>query len=196
MSNLNDHELFRCVRDDDDAQAFATLYDRLEPQIRRYARRLVGRDCDDIVQESFVALYQYRANVDPVERLRPYLFRITRNLCYDRLRGLQRADVVSLDEDDSVTGRPLVFDLKDERATAPDDAAHWLLVKLMVDEAIDQLPDAQREALLLYSEEGMSYAEIAVVTEASIGTVKSRIYHAKQTLRRLVHPEVLLAIQA
>jgi predicted DNA-binding protein YlxM (UPF0122 family) len=79
---------------------------------------------------------------------------------------------------------------------APEDVTHWLLLKLEVDEAIDRLPAPQREVLLLYTEAELTYAEIAQALDISIGTVKSRIFHAKRTLRGLVKPHVLLAIQS
>ncbi|MCA9887285.1 MAG: sigma-70 family RNA polymerase sigma factor, partial [Anaerolineae bacterium] len=73
----------------------------------------------------------------------------------------------------------------------PDDITHWILVQLEVREAIDNLPDTQREALILYSEEQMSYAEIAEIMECSVGTVKSRLFYAKKNLRGLLRPETV-----
>jgi RNA polymerase sigma-70 factor (ECF subfamily) len=76
----------------------------------------------------------------------------------------------------------------------PEEVAHWLLIQLEVREAIDRLPEMQRQALILYSEEDLSYTEIAAVMETTVGTVKSRLFHAKQTLRRLLRPETLEAL--
>jgi RNA polymerase sigma-70 factor (ECF subfamily) len=181
-----------------DRDAYEQLHLRLEPPIRRFIRRLIGNteDCDDLVQETFISLYLNLHRIDPLSQLRAYTYQIARNACYSRLRRLKRRDEVSIEEDEeSPSGPRLSFDLRDT-GEAPEDVAHWLLLKLEVDEAIDRLPAAQREVLLLYTEAELTYAEIAQALDISIGTVKSRIFHAKRTLRGLVKPHVLLAIQS
>ncbi len=182
-----------------DREAFEQLHLRLEPPIRRFIRRLIGHeeDCDDLVQETFLSLYLNLHRIDPLSQLRAYTYQIARNACYSRLRRLRRRDELSIEEDEEAPGGPrLSFDLRDTLNAPPEDVAHWMLLKLEVDEAIDRLPAAQREVLLLYSEAELSYAEIAQTLDISIGTVKSRIFHAKRTLRGLVKPHVLLAIQS
>lgn len=179
-----------------DYDAFERLYAVLEASITRFVRRLVGanQEAEDIVQDTFLALFMHLSNVESIDHMRPYVYRIARNNCYDCLRRWQRREEVSIDADDRPDGYRVSFDLKD-KSTPPDEVAHWLLLNLEVREAIDRLPQKQRQALILYTEANLSYAEIADVMEVSIGTVKSRIFHAKKTLRGMVRPEVLLAIQ-
>lgn len=178
-----------------DYDAFEQLHARLTPPLLRFARRLLG-DCpeaEDVVQDTFIALYVHLGGVQPAEHLRPYVYRIARNACYDVLRREGRRTTLSLDDDTPM----LTFadTLADERAPAPDDAAHWLLLNMEVQQAVDRLPDAQRQALILYSEADMSYAEIAEVMDVSVGTIKSRLFHAKRNLRAMVRPEILRAIE-
>ncbi len=171
--------------------AFEQLHALLEPPLRRYVRRLVGseQETEDVLQESFLALFRSMERVQPAAQVRPYLFRIARNRCYDLMSRRKRDTGLELnDEADYVR-----FDLT--RDPPPEEATHWLLLKVEVDAAIDRLPDAQRETLLLFCENRMTYAEIAAVTEVSIGTVKSRLFHAKRTLRGMVSPEIIIAIQ-
>lgn len=176
--------LLRLAKAGDD-DAFAALMASLEPAIARFVRRLIGAgaDADDIVQDTFVALYVNLQRIEPEATLRPYVYRIARNRSYDVLRRSQRRDEQSIDEDedDAVQVR-IAFDLADEHPT-PEDAAGWLLMYLQVREAIDVLPDLQRQALILFAEEGLSYQEIAEVMDVSIGTIKSRLFHAKKNLR-------------
>jgi RNA polymerase sigma-70 factor (ECF subfamily) len=177
-----------------DTDAFGQLYAALEPAIARYVRRLSGEasDWEDLVQETFIALFRTLDRVQGPDHLRPYTFRIARNLCYDALRrGGRHEGDVSIDADSPA---PIVYTLRDD-TLPPDDAAHWLLMNVEVQQAIATLPDAQRQALLLFCEEELTYAEIAGVMGISIGTVKSRIFHAKKTLRGRVRPEILLALQ-
>jgi RNA polymerase sigma-70 factor, ECF subfamily len=180
-----------------DYEAFEQLYSLLEPAITRYVRRLIGEGqaCEDVVQDTFIALYMNLERISPPGNLRPYVYRIARNNCYDLLRWERRSDTVSLDDEAVGRPSPVVFRLHDENTAPPDEVTHWLLLALEVREAIDRLPAAQREALILYVDESLTYAEIAEVTGVNIGTVKSRLFHAKRTLRGLVRPEILLAIQ-
>ncbi|MEP7284208.1 MAG: RNA polymerase sigma factor [Chloroflexota bacterium] len=175
-----------------DYDAFEQLQARLEAPIRRFIRRLIGvRDAeDDIVQDTFIALYYSLDRIEPVENLRPYLFRIARNCCYDELRDQGRFESVSLDgEFEENLNVTLSFNHPAEGSNQPDEAVHWLLVSLEVKAAIDRLPEPQRQALILYAEENLSYAEIAIATQTNIGTVKSRLHHAKKALPYLLKPE-------
>src|SRR5688572_6688752 len=160
-------------------EAFEGLQAQLEPPIRRFVRRLMGSsaDEDDIVQDTFISLYMNMNKIQPIENLRPYVFRIARNRCYDEMRGWGRREEMSLDDE------PVHYYVSYTQADSvsrPDELAHWLLLQLEVQDAMDQLPDLQRQALILYSEENLSYAEIAEVMETNVGTIKSRIFHAKQ----------------
>jgi hypothetical protein len=69
-----------------------------------------------------------------------------------------------------------------------------MLLHLEVLEAMEQLPENQRETLLLFSEEQLTYAEIADIMDVSIGTVKSRLYYAKKNLRGFLRPETLTVL--
>src|SRR5690606_15422818 len=129
--------------------------------------------------------------IDPIENLRPYIFRIARNKCYDDLRKLERNENVSLDDEPV---RMRVSFTEASTQPKPDDLTHWMLLHMEVQEAMAQLPENQREALILYSEEQMTYAEIADIMDCSIGTVKSRLYYAKKNLRGLMNPETLTVL--
>jgi len=176
-----------------DLDAFDDLQRRLEPMIKRFVRRLTGATNieDDIVQDVFMSLYMNMSKIDPPEKLRPYVYRMARNRCYDEFRRWERRQELSLD--DEPTQMWVSFNQQSER---PDELTHWLLLLMEVQDAMQELPENQREALILFSEEQLSYAEIADVTNTSLGTVKSRIYHAKQNLRRIVHPDTLKAIES
>lgn len=177
---------------DGDLEAFEQLQKQLQPPIRRFVQRLISNDdmADDIVQEVFISLYWHMGRIQPPENLRPYLFRMARNRCYDELRRNGRNPSVPL-EDEPTNHLWVSFT---EPAAKPDDVTYWLLLHLEVREAIDRLPDLQRQALILYAEENLSYAEIAEVMETNIGTIKSRLFHAKKTLRGLLRPETLAAL--
>jgi len=194
---VTEAELLKLAQEGD-YDAFEGLYAALEPGLARFVRRLIGDgyDAEDVVQDTLMSLYVNLVKIDPPEKLRPYVFRIARNRCYDILRKQGRFQEVSMDADegDGVSLR-LTFELPDERTSLPEEVTHWLLLHLEVTEAMEQLPELQRQALIMFAEEELSYAEIAEVMGVSIGTIKSRIFHAKQSLRRLLPADTLSAIE-
>lgn len=177
-----------------DYDAYDSLYAYLAPQLKRFVRRLIGdsHEVEDIVQDTLISLYSSMDRIQPPQNLRPYVYRVARNRCYDSLRKQGRYEQESLDE--PAVNLRVSFTAHENNST-PEDATHWLLLYLEVQEAIDTLPEAQRQALILFSEADMSYAEIADVMEVSIGTIKSRLFHAKRYLKRILKPETLKAIE-
>lgn len=165
-----------------DALAFEALQILLEGGLRRFMVRLVGMHPaeDDILQNTFLALYQNLPRLTTVSHMRAFLFRVVRNQCYDELRRQRRFNNVALDED----GAPPLFDPH----PPPEDVTHWLLIHAEVQIAIDRLPEAQRQTLLLMAEAHLSYVEIAAATGVSLGTVKSRLHHAKKNLIKALKP--------
>lgn len=174
-----------------DQDAYAELQGILEPELRRFVRRLIqhSETEDDIVQEIFIKFYTHLAHIHPPQNLRPYVFRIARNACYDELRTATWTE--SLDDEPV---EMYVSFTESAHQPRPDDLTHWMLLGLEVRLAIDQLPETQRQTLILASEEGMSYAEIAQVMGVGIGTVKSRLFYAKKNLRAFLKPATLAVL--
>jgi RNA polymerase sigma-70 factor (ECF subfamily) len=176
-----------------DMEAFDDLQRQFEAPLRSFVRRLIGDgEFEDITQEVFLTLFRHLGNINPPEKLRPFLYRVARNRCYDELRQRGRFEVMALD--DEPTAEWVSFQTSE--AQPPEDLAHWLLLHLEVQEAMLELPELQRQALILYAEEGFSYTEIAETMNTSLGTVKSRIYYAKKRLRQVLRPGVLQALDA
>lgn len=176
-----------------DMEAFGELQALLDSSIRRFVWRLIGTHEaeDDIVQDSLIALYLNLHRISPPENLRPYLFRIVRNRCYDLLRKRRRFEHLSLDEEPVETW----VSLHTGEANSPEEVTDWLMLHLEVQQAIDKLPELQRQTLILYSQENLAYNEIAEVMNCSIGTVKSRLFYAKKTLRQYISPETLKILE-
>src|ERR1051326_4642903 len=124
MGTSDEEQLFRRARAGDRA-AFDRLRGLLEGPARRFVRRLIGPSDaeDDVLQDAFIALYIHRNRIDPVSNLRPFLYRIIRNLCYGELRRQGRFRTVPLDEPADAGELPIPA-LTDPRP-GPDDRAHW-----------------------------------------------------------------------
>ena len=181
-----------------DKKAFDALQKHLDAPVRRFIRRLIGLSEaeDDIARDVFLALYLNLEKLDGVGKLRPFVFRVARNVCYDELRRLGRFRFVSLDgKGDGENGpgaAPLDF-LADGRPP-PHAVAEWSLLWTEVQKAMDRLPELQRQTLILYCEEDLTYSQIAEVMATDIGTVKSRLHHARKVLVRKLSPEILAAL--
>ena len=197
MITAQEREWLQAAQEGDD-DAFGLLHGVLAPPLNRFVRRLIGdeTEADDVTQEALFTLYLHLKTLDPPEKMRPFLYRVARNRCYDILRRQGRYDHVSVDQDEDDLGSIRVgFELAEAHGDAPpEDATHWLLLMVEVREAMDRLPELQRQTLILFSEEDMSYDEIAQIMDVNIGTVKSRLFHARRGLRGLLRPRTMAAI--
>jgi RNA polymerase sigma-70 factor, ECF subfamily len=159
-----------------DAQAFSALLERFGPRTQRYLRSLLGDDADDAQQEVWIAVYRSVARLANPAGFRTWLFTITRHRALDYLRKRRRHEALI---EDVVADVPM-GDAADEGGDDAPDLAH-------METAMVELPLAQREVLLLRFRDEMTYAEIAVITGCPLGTVKTRIHHARRNLRRLLN---------
>ena len=193
LMRLGEDELLYLAQTGDE-EAFGVIMFKMENPLRRFVRRLIGNQDaeDDIVQDVFVSLYRKLDSVDSERGLKPYLYRMARNRAYDELRRQGRYQVYSLDAEPTETYAS--FETLPDSGEEPEEVAHWLMIQLEVREAMERLPENQRQALILFAEEGLSYGEIADIMKTSIGTIKSRLFHAKKNLRGLVRPEILEAL--
>jgi RNA polymerase sigma-70 factor (ECF subfamily) len=158
--------LLRCqVRDE---RAFEQLVAHYDGKLRYYVRRLTGgiEHEDDVLQNVWLAVWVQLPKLRNPERFRVWLYRIARNIALQRYR--QRPSV-PLDEDVPTPEPP-------EEGFTPEEAA-------AVHAALDRITPQHREVLVLRFLEGLSYEEIAGVVGCSVGTIRSRIYYGKRSLR-------------
>lgn len=156
-------------------EALPRLFEEHHAPLFRFAYRLTGSvaDAEDIVQECFLALLNPRSSYDPQRTpVRTYLFGAVRNQALKRLARRERtADAPGC------AGTP-----------SPEAQAARAEIEDAVAEAIRQLPDIQREALILAHYEQMSLAEIAAVLEIEVTAVKSRLQRARAALKETLAP--------
>jgi len=184
--------------------AFERLQAELDPPVRRYIRRVLGVQVndiavDDLAQETFIALYhRLTRSVDPLplSEAKPYTYGIARNLCYAELRRVERYGLsLEDDRDSSDDAHGMGYTVLADSTQSPETAAYWMLLNIEVQQAINKLPPTHREALLLYCQAEMSYEEIADTLGVNVGTVKSRLHYAKRMMRGLVSAATIEAIE-
>lgn len=167
----------RCQAGDEDA--FARLLERFGPRTLRYLERIVGDEAEDVHQEVWLGVYRRIGQLATPAAFVTWLFSVTRHRAVDYLRRRRRARELAED----VAAESIVHD---EPAVNEEDAVLRGYDRddaMELPAAIAALPPVHREVLLLRYQEELSYAEMAAVIGCSIGTVKSRLHHAKRRLQ-------------
>ncbi len=163
---------------------YAELVGRYQSQIVNYVCRMLGNyeDAVDLSQDIFLKAYSALATYQPRYPFAAWLFRIARNAAIDELRR-RRVPTVSLDapiEFEDGTGSREVASL----GPAPDTMYLEGEFEDRISAAVQALPEKYREPIVLRHAADLSYEEIADALELPIGTVKTRIFRAREALRR------------
>ena len=135
-------------------------------------------DADDLVQETYLRAFRFADRFTPGTHLRAWLFQILRNTFLTFYRVRERESAIA---DDGVPDWdvPMFHD-------APEDSSSVMEAHTDLERALRRLPEEFRTVLLLAEVEGMPLEEVARVMECPVGTVKSRIFRAKERLRALL----------
>jgi RNA polymerase sigma-70 factor (ECF subfamily) len=160
-----------------DETTFRTLVYRHKERVRNiiYLTINYGDSVDDIAQEVFITVYKNLKYFRFESQFTTWLYRITVNKCKDHLRKMKiRSIFIPSKEIEEEKG----YNQIDENLDVPD----------IVRKAISKLPEKLRVPLLLKDIEGFSYQEIADTVQCEIGTVKSRIFRAREGLRNILKP--------
>lgn len=153
-----------------DREAFAELIDRYQRPLRYFIARLVGNPdlADELSQETWLTVLSKIHTLRSAATFSVWLYRIARNKVYQELR--RKKAIIELDE-----GLEAPDDTVDEIGSFEDAAK--------LHRCLEKLKPLHKEVLLLRFLEEMSYEQIADVLDCNIGTVRSRIFHAKLALR-------------
>lgn len=152
--------------------AYAELVDRYSGLAYRVALRVVGNhhDAEDVAQEALVGAWQQLPNFRAQSTFSTWLYRIVTHRALNRVQRQHPGS--SLD---------VIGDVADACA-GPAARLERDLMKDAVTDAIQALPPAQRITVVLHHLEGLSYAEVAAVTDSSVAAVRSHLFRARRTL--------------
>jgi RNA polymerase sigma-70 factor (ECF subfamily) len=164
-----------------DTNAFEELIDRHQALVAGTVARMLGSnsDVEDIAQQVFIRVWKSARRYVPRAKFTTWLLKITRNLVFNELRRSKRHAHVSLQSEPGAAEVPL----KDETNPAPDASLLETELQRAIEEAIVQLPESQRMALVLRRYEQLSYEQIAEVLDLSVPAVKSVLFRARTELR-------------
>jgi RNA polymerase sigma-70 factor (ECF subfamily) len=178
VENLCDADIV--VASIDDPPRFAAIYDRHAAVVFRFLVRRIGRDAaEELLGDTFRIAFERRTSFDPAwSNARPWLYGIATNLLAKHrrteARRLRATARIAAQRDDDVVAEQV--------AAAVDAQMAWNGVA----EAINHLPDGERDALLLYVWEELGYEDIAIALSVPVGTVRSRLNRGRRRLRELV----------
>ncbi|MEE8390602.1 MAG: RNA polymerase sigma factor [Anaerolineae bacterium] len=177
IAQPDDHLVVRIQ--DGDLEALGELYERYKTSVYRTALAITRDEtaAEDILQEAFLRVYAYAHTIDRTVPLGPWLYRLTVNLAYSWVRQVKRW-LRSFQD---------VFD----RWTSPSrwspetmtEEEEW---RQTLQQAIDALPSRHRVVIVLHYLEGLSLKDISYVIGVPEGTVKSRLYYARESLRKTI----------
>ena len=156
------------------SEAFDQLFDRHCMSVYNFASSMLGDTAlaEDVMQETFMAVARTAATYTPCGYFRGWVMRIVRNRCLNRLDA-ERLRRCAMGSDGLDIVEPVAAD------PPPYSSVQTTEQAAIVARAIAGLPDRQREAIVLYAVEQMSYARIADVLDTPINTVKTLIHRAR-----------------
>lgn len=165
-------------------QLLSEAIERDQSRLRNFIRKYVAdtSETEDILQDVFYELLEAYRLMKPIEHVTAWLFRVARNRMVDLFRSKRSTslnDPVSTEEDGAT-----LEDLLPSADAGPEAAYARNLLLDALDEALDELPKAQREVFIAHELMGQSFKEISAETGLSVNTLLSRKHYAVTHLRR------------
>lgn len=176
MNAIEDRELLLQLKDGS-LEALGDLYDRYRFLVYRTALVILGdpEAASDLLQDVFLRLYRFATHLDCDRPLQPWLYRMTTNLCYSWIKRNQKW---------TVPWEDFLLAFIAPKHNFPDEVMERLDDWQRVQQAISELPWAQRIVVVLFYLNDCTIEEIAEALNVPQGTVKSRLHYGRRALRR------------
>ena len=173
-----------------DAAAFAQLVDKYKQPVINLAYRTLRdpTEAEDLAQNVFVQVHKSAHRYEASAKFSTWLFTITRNLCLNEIRRRSRHPAESLDQTHHESDEQPLHQVEDKGVASPPQQLMHGELEEKIGEALAELPENQRTALLLCRQEDLSYEEIAAVLGCSLSATKSLIHRGRETLKLKLKP--------
>lgn len=167
-----------------DIDSFEQLVARYETKVYTIAYRYAGNhdDASDLAQEALIRVYRAIGGFRGESSFLTWLYRVVTNVCKDEMRRRARASVVSMDEMMERGKQPV----PDKSAESLEEAVLRKEWQDEIQQVLNTLTHEHRTIIVMRDIQGYSYEEIASFLECSLGTVKSRLSRARNTLKDLL----------
>jgi RNA polymerase sigma-70 factor (ECF subfamily) len=180
--------MFRVKRGD--MAAFEALVDKYKQPVTNLMARTLGdpTEAEDLAQNVFVQVFRAASRYQPSAKFSTWLFTIARNLCWNELRRRSRHPAISLEQPHEAQEELGEKQYEDQRITLPPDMLLRRELEDKVRQALAELPENQRLAILLFQEEELAYEDIAKILDCSLSATKSMIHRGRETLKQKLKP--------
>lgn len=193
VSSMSDEDLMKMCQEGDEA-AFEVLFIRYEGQALSFIHRLIGDQnrTEALGQEAFLRIFKDAKSYQYPRSFTTWFYTIVRNLCKNELRWRSRHPTVSIEDNLNPTSSsksddsPRIGDFLKSEGQSPLDEMVNRERDQRLEKALEMLPEAEREVLILNRFQGLKYREIAEVVGVPVGTVRQRIYSALERLRKAI----------
>ena len=168
-----------------DQDAFAQLVECFQTRVYSFCYQFF-RDpniATEMTQETFIRAYRYIKKYDPKRKFSTWIYSIARNICIDEKRKMDRSRTVPIDE---LNPSHMQSGPRSQHRMDPSQISQRLEDRLLLEEAIAQLPEKYRTAIILCYFQELPYQEIAEVLGLSLNLVKVRIFRAKKQLLEIL----------
>jgi RNA polymerase sigma-70 factor (ECF subfamily) len=174
-----------------DTELYAVLVNRYRTRVSRYVERFTYdvEDARDVTQDVFIKVYGALDSFDPRFKFSTWLFRIAGNAAIDHLRR-RRVRLLPLEYPPGEDGEARAVDPPETRPNPHEELTRQRLREAL-SAAIDRLPDDYRELISLRHYGEMPYEEIAELKGMPLGTVKNKLFRARQALRDLLPKDIV-----
>ena len=170
----------------DQDRQISEIISKERSRLRNFIRKRVANEADaeDLLQEVFFEVIEAYRLMEPVQQWSAWMYRVARNRIIDLFRKKRVRERVGDQAAISEDGEPLLL-LDSLPSTDAGPAAAYMRTLLLeeIEEALDELPEEQREVFIAHEVEGYSFKEIAAQTGASVNTLLSRKHYAVIHLR-------------
>lgn len=190
MAKDTDKELVRRVKKGD-RDAFDLLFDRYQHKILNLVARYLRdpQDVEDVTQEAFIKAFRALPRFRGDSAFYTWLYRIAINTAKNHLVSRSRRPPgtdVDLDDAEFFDGNDAL-----RESESPESALARDQLSAEIDSAIADLPDDLRSAVTLREFDGLSYEQIAEIMDCPVGTVRSRIFRARESIDKRIEPLLL-----
>ena len=168
-----------------DRAAFAELVEKYKQPIFNFVFRTLRDEIEteDVAQNTFLQVWKSRARYERTAKFSTWLFTIARNLCLNEIRRRSRHPAESIEETPAEHEDQPQRQYEDKKISLPTDSALQGELAQKIEEALAELPENQRTAILLCRQDELSYEEIADVLDCSLSATKSLIHRGREMLK-------------
>jgi RNA polymerase sigma-70 factor (ECF subfamily) len=173
-----------------DTAAFTELVEKYKQPVINVIYRTLrdATEAEDLAQNVFVQVYKSADRYRITAKFTTWLFTIARNLCLNEIRRRSRHPADSLDATHPDQDDQPLHQFEDKNTFSPPDKLLQGELEQKIEQALAQLPENQRTAVLLCRQDELSYEEIAGVLGCSLSATKSLIHRGRETLKEKLKP--------